>query len=65
MGQQRWMNFINDYALQNHLGMANVVANALRRKTLHMATMLTKDRNSRCEVYKGKNCFGEYNCRGK
>jgi hypothetical protein len=43
MGQQRWMNFINDYALQNHLGMANVVANALRRKTLHMATMLTKE----------------------
>jgi hypothetical protein len=42
MRQRRWMEFLKDYdfELKYHLGKANVVADALSRKSLHMSTMM-------------------------
>ena len=44
MRQRRWMEFLKDYEfeLQYHLGKANVVANALSRKSLHVSSMMVK-----------------------
>ena len=40
--QRRWMEYLNDYdfILQYHPGKANVVADALSRKTTHLATLM-------------------------
>lgn len=45
MRQRRWMEFINDYEFQlmYHPGKANVVADALSRKTIHVSTMMVKE----------------------
>ena len=45
MRQRRWMEFLKDYEfdLQYHPGKANVVADALSRKSLHMSTMMVKE----------------------
>ena len=42
MRQRRWMEFLKDYdfGLSYHPGKANVVANALSRKSLYVATMM-------------------------
>ncbi|KAK7264749.1 hypothetical protein RJT34_32359 [Clitoria ternatea] len=45
MRQRRWMKFLKDYdfELQYHPGKANVVADALSRKSLHASTMMIKE----------------------
>jgi len=45
MRQKRWMKFLKDYdfELLYHLGKANVVADALSRKTLHTAHLMIKE----------------------
>lgn len=45
MRQRRWMEFVKDYdfALSYHPGKANIVADALSRKSLHIATMMVKE----------------------
>lgn len=45
MRQMRWLEFLKDYdfGLKYHLGKANVVANALIRKSLHMATLIVME----------------------
>jgi hypothetical protein len=42
MRQRRWMEFLKDYdfELKYHLGKANVMADALSRKSLHVSTMM-------------------------
>ena len=42
MRQRRWMEFLKDYEfeLQYHPGKANVVADALSRKSLHVSSMM-------------------------
>ena len=45
MRQRRWMEFLKDYdfGLNYHPGKANVVANALSRKSLHASWMMVKE----------------------
>jgi len=45
MRQRRWLELLKDYdfGLNYHPGKANVVANALSRKTLHMSAMMVKE----------------------
>ena len=45
MRQRRWMEFIKDYdfELLYHPGKANVVADALSRKTLHISAMMVNE----------------------
>jgi len=45
MRQRRWLELQKDYdfELNYHLGKANVVADALSRKTLHMSAMMVKE----------------------
>jgi len=45
MRQRRWMEFLKDYdfELLYHLGKANVVADALSRKTVHTAHLMIKE----------------------
>ena len=45
MRQRRWLEFLKDYdfGLNYHPGKANVVADALSRKTLHMSAMMVKE----------------------
>jgi len=45
MRQRRWLELLKDYdfGLNYHPGKANVVADALSRKTLHMSAMMPKD----------------------
>jgi len=45
MRQRRWIEFLKDYdfELLYHLGKANVVADALSRKTLHTAHLMIKE----------------------
>ena len=45
MRQRRWMEFLKDYdfGLNYHPGKANVVADALSRKSLHMSWMMIKE----------------------
>ena len=45
MRQRRWMEFLKDYdfELSYHPGKANVVTDALSRKTLHMSTMMMRE----------------------
>src|SRR4030067_1764789 len=45
MRQQRWLELLKDYefGLNYHPGKANVVADALSRKTLHMSAMMVKE----------------------
>ena len=45
MRQRRWMEFLKDYEFQlmYHPGKANVVADALSRKTVHMSTLMIKE----------------------
>ena len=61
MRQRRWLELLKDYdfGLNYHPGKANVVADALSRKTLHMSAMMIKelelieqfrDMNLVCEV---------------
>jgi len=42
MRQRRWMKFLKDYdfELQYHPSKANVVANALSRKSLHISSLM-------------------------
>jgi len=44
MRQRKWMEYLKDYdfELLYHLGKANVVANALSRKKIHMSCMIVK-----------------------
>ena len=45
MRQRRWLELLKDYdfCLNYHPGKANVVADALNRKTLHMSAMMVKE----------------------
>ncbi|PNX66156.1 hypothetical protein L195_g062923, partial [Trifolium pratense] len=45
MRQRRWMEFLKDYdfTLLYHPGKANVVADALSRKTIHISAMMAKE----------------------
>jgi len=45
MRQQRWLELLKDYdfGLNYHPDKANVVADALSRKTLHMSDMIAKE----------------------
>ncbi|MCI78270.1 hypothetical protein A2U01_0099540, partial [Trifolium medium] len=45
MRKRRWLEFLNDYdfKLSYHPGKANVVANALSRKSLHMSSPMAKE----------------------
>lgn len=45
MRQRRWLEFLKDYnfGLNYHSGKANVVAYALRKKSLHMATLMIRE----------------------
>lgn len=45
MRQRRWLELLKDYdfGLNYHLGKANVVADALSRKTLHLSAMMVKE----------------------
>ena len=45
MRQRRWMEFLKDYdfELSYHPGKANVVADALSRKSVHLASMMIKE----------------------
>nr|KYP73260.1 Retrovirus-related Pol polyprotein from transposon 17.6 [Cajanus cajan]KYP73264.1 Retrovirus-related Pol polyprotein from transposon 17.6 [Cajanus cajan] len=45
MRQRRWMEFLKDYDFQlmYHPGKANVVADALSRKSIHMSSMMVKE----------------------
>src|SRR3954463_751465 len=45
MRQRRWLEFLKDYdfGLNYHPGKANVVADALSRKTLHMSMLMVKE----------------------
>ena len=45
MRQRRWMEFLKDYEfeLHYHPGKANVVADALSRKSLHVSTMMMRE----------------------
>jgi len=45
MRHQRWLELLKDYdfGLNYHPGKANVVADALSRKTLHMPAMMVKE----------------------
>ncbi|MCI30616.1 CCHC-type integrase, partial [Trifolium medium] len=45
MRQRRWLKFLKDYdfELSYHPGKANVVANALSRKSLHMSALMAKE----------------------
>ncbi|MCI73766.1 hypothetical protein A2U01_0095030, partial [Trifolium medium] len=45
MRQRRWLEFLKDYdfELRYHPGKANVVADALSRKSLHMSSLMAKE----------------------
>ena len=45
MRQRRWMEFLKDYdfSLSYHPGKANVVADALSRKLLHLSAMMIQE----------------------
>ncbi|MCI54295.1 hypothetical protein A2U01_0075544, partial [Trifolium medium] len=45
MRQRRWLEFLKDYdfELSYHPGKANVVADALSRKSLHMSSLMAKE----------------------
>ena len=45
MRQKRWVEFLKDYdfTLKYHSGKANIVVDALSRKTLYMASMMLKE----------------------
>ena len=45
MRQSRWMEYLKDYEFEllYHLGKANVVADALSRKKVHVATMMIRE----------------------
>jgi len=45
MRQRRWIEFLKDYdfELLYHPGKANVVADALIRKTVHVANLMIKE----------------------
>ena len=45
MRQRRWLELVKDYDIdiQYHLGKANVVANALSRKTVHSSALITRE----------------------
>ena len=45
MRQRRWLELLKDYdcGLNYHPGKANVVANALSRKTLHISARMVKE----------------------
>jgi len=45
MRQRRWLEFLKDYDFQlsYHPGKANVVADALSRKMLHMSALMVKE----------------------
>ncbi|PNY16525.1 retrotransposon-related protein [Trifolium pratense] len=69
MRQRRWMEFLKDYdfTLLYHPGKANVVADALSRKAIHISAMMTKeleliekfrDLNLDVELSNGKICLG-------
>ena len=47
MRQRRWLEFLKDYdfSLNYHPGKANVVADALSRKSLHMSILMAKSGN--------------------
>ena len=46
MRQRRWLEFLKDYdfQLQYHPGKANVVADALSRKTFNISAMMIKEK---------------------
>ncbi|MCI39620.1 hypothetical protein A2U01_0060852, partial [Trifolium medium] len=45
MRQKRWLEFLKDYdfKLSHHPGKANVVADALSRKSLQMSSLMAKE----------------------
>ena len=45
MRQRRWLEFLKEYDFQfsYHPGKANVVADALSRKSLHMSALMVKE----------------------
>ena len=47
MRQRRWMEYLKDYdfELLYHLAKANVVADALSKKRMHMSALMVKELN--------------------
>ena len=47
MRQRRWIEFLKDYdfELKYHSGKANVVVDALNRKSLHMSSFMVQEMN--------------------
>ncbi|XP_052728435.1 uncharacterized protein LOC128195239 [Vigna angularis] len=47
MRQRRWLEFLKDYEFEllYHLGKANVVADALSRKVVHVSSMMMRERS--------------------
>ena len=47
MRQRRWIEFLKDYDfnLKYHSGKANVVVDALNRKSLHMSSSMVQEMN--------------------
>lgn len=45
MRHRRWLEFLTDYdfGLNYHPGKADVVADALRQKSLHMSTLMVRE----------------------
>lgn len=45
MRQRRWIEFLKgyDFTLQHHLGKANVVADALSQKAIHVSALMVKE----------------------
>ena len=67
MRQRRWMKYLKDYdfELLYHPGKANVVADALSRKRVHMSAMMMKElelikklRDMNLRLNMGAGCIG-------